>query len=158
MGVKQGCVLAPTLTGIFYAVKLKHTFDTSREGVYLHTRSDGRLFYLSPRRAMTNVRETVIIYMIFTDDAAIASHTEQQLQNLMDRVSRACHDISMTISIKKTRVMGQVIEHQPEIKVNDHKLDVMYDLHILDQQCQTTSRMSRSTFARLTNKRLRKNI
>ena len=36
-GVKQVCVLAPTLFGIFYAVKLKHAFDTSREGVYTFT-------------------------------------------------------------------------------------------------------------------------
>ena len=36
-GVKQGCVLAPTLFGIFFAVLLKHAFSSSTEGVYLCT-------------------------------------------------------------------------------------------------------------------------
>ncbi|KAG6930718.1 hypothetical protein G0U57_003012, partial [Chelydra serpentina] len=46
-GVKQGCVLAPTLFGIFFAALLKRAFGNSTEGVYLHTRSDGRLFNLA---------------------------------------------------------------------------------------------------------------
>ena len=33
-GVKQGCVLAPTLLGIFFALLLKHAFGASTEGVY----------------------------------------------------------------------------------------------------------------------------
>ena len=36
-GVKQGCVLAPTLFGSF-AVVLKHAFGQSTEGIFLHTR------------------------------------------------------------------------------------------------------------------------
>ena len=52
-GVKQGCVLAPTLFGIFFAVLLRHAFGTAKEGVYLHTRSDGRLFNLARLRAKT---------------------------------------------------------------------------------------------------------
>ena len=40
-GVKQGCVLAPTLFGIFLAVMLKHAFGTATEGIYLRTISDG---------------------------------------------------------------------------------------------------------------------
>ncbi|XP_062615832.1 uncharacterized protein LOC134277519 [Saccostrea cucullata] len=39
-GVKQGCVLAPTLFGIFFSLLLSYAFDQSEDGVYLHTRSD----------------------------------------------------------------------------------------------------------------------
>ena len=52
-GVKQGCVLVPTLFGIFFSLLLKHAFGTSTEGVYLHTRSDGQLFNLARLRAKT---------------------------------------------------------------------------------------------------------
>ena len=34
-GMKQGCVLAPTLLGIFCATLLKHAFGESTEGIYL---------------------------------------------------------------------------------------------------------------------------
>ena len=34
-GVKQGCVLAPTLFGIFFCMLLKHTFDTTTQRIYL---------------------------------------------------------------------------------------------------------------------------
>ena len=34
-GVKQGCVLAPTLFEIFFATLLKHAFGKSTEGIYL---------------------------------------------------------------------------------------------------------------------------
>jgi hypothetical protein len=37
-GVKQGCVLAPTLFGIFVAVMLKRAFGSSTDGIYLRTR------------------------------------------------------------------------------------------------------------------------
>ena len=43
-GVKQGCVLAPTLFSIFFSTMLDMP---STEGVFLHTRADGKLFDLA---------------------------------------------------------------------------------------------------------------
>ncbi|XP_029911832.1 uncharacterized protein LOC115362151 [Myripristis murdjan] len=45
--VKQGCVLAPTLFGIFFSVLLSAAFGSYPEGVYLHTRADGKLYNLA---------------------------------------------------------------------------------------------------------------
>ena len=59
-GVKQGCVLAPTLFGIFFSLLLKHAFGTSTEGVYMHTRSDGKLYNIARLRAKTKIRKTTI--------------------------------------------------------------------------------------------------
>ena len=64
--VKQGCILAPTLFGIFFGPLLKHAFDTTTEGIYLRTRSDGRLFNLARLRAKTKVREVLIRDMLMT--------------------------------------------------------------------------------------------
>ena len=39
-GVKQRCVQAPTLFWIFFSTLLQYAFQDSKEGVFLHTRSD----------------------------------------------------------------------------------------------------------------------
>ena len=44
--------------------------------------------------------------MLFANDAALAAHSEEQLQSLMDGFSRTCQDFSLTISLKKTNVEG----------------------------------------------------
>ena len=100
-GVKQECVLAPTRFGIFFALLLRHAFSTAIEGICLRTRSDGRLFNLGRLRAKTKVREALIRDILFADDAAVTTHTQQELQALMDRFSQACKDFGLTISLKK---------------------------------------------------------
>ncbi|KAJ8349711.1 hypothetical protein SKAU_G00248410 [Synaphobranchus kaupii] len=48
--------------------------------------------------------------MLFADDAAVVTHTQQELQSLMDRFSQACKDFGLTISLKKTNILGQDLE------------------------------------------------
>ena len=91
-GVKEGYVLAPTLFGIFFALLLRHAFGTASEGICLRTRSDGRLFNLGRLRAKINVREALIRDMLFVDDASVTTHTQQALQAMIDRFSKACKD------------------------------------------------------------------
>ena len=124
-GVKQGCVLAPTLFGIFFGLLLKHAFDTTTEGIYLRTRSDGRFFNLARLRAKTKVRKVLIRDMLFADDAAVATHTQEELQSLMDCFSQACKDFGLTISLKKTNVLGQDTEALPVITIDNYELDAV---------------------------------
>ena len=51
-GVKQGCVLAPTLFGIFFSMLLQYAF-VDFTGVYVWTRSAGKLFNIARLRAKT---------------------------------------------------------------------------------------------------------
>ena len=88
-GVKQGYILAPTLFGNFFSVLLSHAFTPSSDGVYLHTRSDGKLFSLPRLCAKTKVTEILIREMLFADDAALATHTEDGLQRLTDSQASA---------------------------------------------------------------------
>ena len=74
-GVKQGCVLAQTLFGIFFSLVLSYAFGPSTKGVYLHTRTDGELLNVTCLRAKTKVRRVAIRKMLFADDAALATHT-----------------------------------------------------------------------------------
>ena len=124
-GVKQGCVLAPTLFGIFFSLLLRHVFGTASEGICLQTRSDGRLFNLGRLGAKTKVGEALIRDMQFEDDAAVTTHTQQELQALMDRFSQPCKDFGLTISLKKTNVLGQDTMELPAITIDDYELNAV---------------------------------
>ena len=124
-GVKQGCVLAPTLFSIFFSLLLRFAFSHSEDGVHLHTRSDGKLFNLSRLKAKTKLRTVLIREMLFADDAALTSHTEEGLQRLISpQFAHACKEFGLTISIKKTYVMGQDTPAPPSISIDDEVLEV----------------------------------
>ena len=122
---KGACVLAPTIFGFCFGLLLTHSFDTTTKGIYLRTRSDGRLFNLARLRAKTKVRDVLIRDMLFVDDAAVATHTQEELQSLMDCFSLACRDFGLTISLKKTNVLGQDTEAPPVISIDDYELDAV---------------------------------
>ncbi|KAL8615118.1 hypothetical protein ACOMHN_054487 [Nucella lapillus] len=44
--------------------------------------------------------------MLFADDAAVAIHTQQELQILKDCFSQACKDFGLSISLKKAEALG----------------------------------------------------
>ena len=98
---------------------------TTTEGIYLCTRSDGRLFNLARLRAKTKVRKVLIRDMRFADDSAVATHTQEQLQSLMDCFSQACKDFGLTISLKKTNVLGQDTEALPVITIDNYEIDAV---------------------------------
>ena len=130
-GVKQGCVLAPTLFGILFSLLLGYAFKGNEEGAYIYTRSDGSLFNLSRLRAKTKVRKVLIREMLFADDAALAAHTEAGLQDLINCFSDACNEFGLTISIKKTNVLGQNVSPAPSISIGDSSLDVVEEFTYL---------------------------
>ena len=68
-------------------------------------------------------REALIRDMLFADDAAVTTHTQQELQALMARFSQACKDFGLTISLKKTNVLGQDTMELPAITINDYELE-----------------------------------
>ena len=75
-------------------------------------------------RAKTKVTTSVLLReKLFADDAALASHTEAGLQVLMDRLSSAWKEFGLTISIKKTNVMGQDAEASLSISIDNQTLE-----------------------------------
>ena len=50
-GVKQGCVLAPSLFGIFLTAVIQEAYKDRDEGIYIRYRTDGKLFNIARLRA-----------------------------------------------------------------------------------------------------------
>ena len=118
------CV-GPTLFGIFFSMLLQHAFKSATEGLYIHTRSDGKLFNLACLRAKSKVRKVLIRNLLFADDAALTAPSELQLPNLIDCFSAACDEYSLTISLKKTTIMAQGTPTVPKITIKDYRLEVV---------------------------------
>ena len=130
-GVKQGCVLAPTLFGILFSLLLRYAFGESEWGIYLHTRSDGSLINLARLRAKKKVRKVLVREMLFADDASTTGNTEAALQELIICFAQACSQFGLTISIKETNILGQDVSSAPSISIGDCTLDVVEDFTYL---------------------------
>ena len=94
-GVKQGCVLAPTLFAIFFAALLQHAFGGNEDGIYLRPRFDGSLFNLKKKpphqKSKRLTTEVLIRELLFSDAAAIVTHSKIEFQRLVDRLAEACN-------------------------------------------------------------------
>ncbi len=78
---------------------LQYAFKDCHEGVYIHTRTGGKLFNIARLRAKTKVTEVLIREMLFADDAALTSHT-------VDGLQQACQSLLL-------RLQGVWTDYQP---------------------------------------------
>ena len=122
-GVKQGCVLAPTLFGIYFAVVMKHAFKASNVGIHFKTRSDGGLFRLTRLNATTLVRKGFLRDFLFADDAALVAHSQTELQDILNSFSQACSDFGLEISLQKTKVLTQNTNLPVELSIYNSRLE-----------------------------------
>ena len=134
-GVKQGCVLAPTLFSMMFSAMLTDAFRDCEDGIHLRYRTDGKLHNLRRLQAVTKVKETVIREFLFADDCALNASTEQMMQSEMDCFSKACDNFGLTISTKKTEVMYQPAPgkpyQEPRITVKGQDLQAVEDFTYL---------------------------
>ena len=106
-GVKQGCVIAPTLLSIFIAAFISLVAVDQAKGVGIIYRTDGELFNMRRLKANTKVNATYIVDLQYADDCTIAAHTEADLQNTLDAFSEAYKLLGLTVNVTKTKVIFQ---------------------------------------------------
>lgn len=125
-GVKQGCVLAPTLFSMVFSAMLSDAFREGDIGIGFHFRTDGSLFNLRRLQAKTKVHKDTARDFLFADDCALNASSQEEMQRSMDAFARACENFGLTISTKKTEVLHQpppnVPYVEPDISVNGQRL------------------------------------
>lgn len=137
-GVKQGCVLAPTLFGIFLSALLLRAFPQP-SGIMLHTRSTGRLFNLSRLRAKTKIKQVLVHELLYADDAAIVAHSEAALQESCSSLARACSEFGMKINTGKTVTLVQGAVDPPVIMIDGKPLSVVTKFAYLGSLASSTN-------------------
>ena len=103
-GIKQSCLLAPTLFGIFFAIMLRQGFEDSTD-----TRPDGKLINLSRLRANTevfhNYRDLLLV-----NDAVPQFPTDQKACNCWTTSPMHVKIFNWLSTWKNTNVFRQIID------------------------------------------------
>ncbi|BHF58532.1 hypothetical protein SprV_0100148400 [Sparganum proliferum] len=128
-GVKQGCVLAPTLFSLMFSAILIDTYHEERSGIRIAYRTDGHL--LSQQRMHFQSRVSTIIAheLLSADDCTLNARPEGDMQRTKDFFATACDNFGLVINREKTVVMHQSPPDGayivPEINVNGAQLQVV---------------------------------
>lgn len=128
-GVKQGCVLAPTLFSLMYSAMLTDAFDGTDTKIGIKWRFVGSVFNLRRLQAKTKVQSDTINDLLFADDSSLNATSEANMQHSIDKFSDVCDNFGLTISTKKTEVMHQPapgkLYVEPNITINNQRLNVV---------------------------------
>uniref|UniRef100_UPI00339881BD reverse transcriptase domain-containing protein n=1 Tax=Acinetobacter baumannii TaxID=470 RepID=UPI00339881BD len=89
------------------------------------------LFNTTRLRAKTKRTNVLLRELLFADDAAMVSHTEDGLQQLITHLSDACKEFGLAISLKKSNVMVQGFTEPPNLKIDDYTLEPVADFNYL---------------------------
>lgn len=112
-GVKQGCIIAPTLFSIFIAAILHLIGNELPQGIPVLYRTDGRLFNLNRFKAKGKVKTATIIELQYADDNAIVAHSAEDLQGILTAFTKAYQALGLALNLRKTQVLHQPPPNQP---------------------------------------------
>nr|VZI50559.1 unnamed protein product [Spirometra erinaceieuropaei] len=130
-GVKQGCVQAPTLFSLMLSAMLMDAYRDERPGIRIAYRTDGRLLNQRRMNFQSRVSTATVHELLFADDCALNTTSEEEMQRSMDLFSAACEIFGLVINTQKTVVMHQppprsaTAPNAPQINVNGTQLQVV---------------------------------
>nr|VZI13556.1 unnamed protein product [Spirometra erinaceieuropaei] len=130
-GVKQGCVLAPTLFSLMFSAMLMDAYRDERPGIRIAYRTDGHLLNRRRMNFRSRVSTATVHELLFADDCALNTISEVEMQRSMGLFSTACENFGLVINTQKTVVMHQpppnsaTAPNAPQINVNGTQLQVV---------------------------------
>jgi len=91
----------------------KPCLQNLNKGVYIRTRSDGRLFNIARLKTHSKTREICIRKLLYADDSALVAAEQGALREIVDRFSVTANLFGLKINISKTELL-----HQPSLHIN----------------------------------------
>ncbi|BHF84875.1 hypothetical protein SprV_1002802700 [Sparganum proliferum] len=149
-GVKQGCVLAPTLFSLMLSAMMMDAYRDERPAfVHIAYRTDGHLLNQGRMHFQSRVSKTTVHELLLAGNCALNTTSEEEMQRSMDLFSAACENFGLVINTQKTVVMHQLPSLStatappppppPQIGVNGTQL------HLAENFPHLGSTLSRST-------------
>ena len=81
-GVKQACVMAPTMFSMMFSVMLMDAFQDSDTGFPIRYRFDGDMFNRRRLQAKTEVQTDVLDELLYAGDMDKSASSEANMQSL----------------------------------------------------------------------------
>ena len=114
---------------IFFSIILREAKEDLPDGIYIRFRTDGSLFNLRRLLARTKTSEELITELLFADDCALLTDTEEALQYIVNRFCDAAENFSLTFSLKKAEVLYQPRPREacnpPDISIDGTNLNAV---------------------------------
>ena len=102
-GVKQGCVMAPTLFSMMFSAMLTDAFQDADAGFPSRYRFDGKLLNLRRLQAKFKVQTDVADTLLYADDLAENTKSEEKMQGAVDRMSKNVTTFNSQLAQKRLR-------------------------------------------------------
>nr|VZI48736.1 unnamed protein product [Spirometra erinaceieuropaei] len=131
-GVKQGCVLAPTLFSLMFSAMLMYAYRYERPGIRIAYSTDGHLLNHRRMNFQSRVSTATVHELLIADDCALNTTSEEEMQRSMDLFSAACENFGLVINTQNTLLILQPPPNSatapnapPQINVNGTQLQVV---------------------------------
>lgn len=111
-GVKQRCVVTPTLFPIFLIAKVEQLKGRRLQGIDIIYRMGQSIFNIRTLDAWTKTARSVVLEFQYADNSMVCAQSEKVIQVIKNDFVEAYTKIGLTINFKKTRVL-----HRPISKV-----------------------------------------
>lgn len=101
------------------------------QGVKIMYRTDGNLLNINRFWAKRKTSTTSVMEWQYVDDNALVSHSEEDLQCIMDAFGKAYKQLGLALNIEKTQILYHPAINQnttfmpPAIHVDKTKLDIV---------------------------------